>query len=144
MRTALSFMLALAVVVLAGSPHDSITYLIVPFADVTPEMIDMVAQTSTNTLRHTVSGPDLVALKFARYKQKLDPMPTPAPNDEPLTETQLDYNEKFKEYKHAHKKTPAILTTYKQYSYTQILAEMKKPEWNAPLTNIVDQPGGTP
>jgi hypothetical protein len=44
--------------------HENTTYVIVPFGDVTQAMIDVAAETSFATLRHTVSGDDKVILKW--------------------------------------------------------------------------------
>ena len=44
--------------------HEITTYVIVPFVDVTQEMIDACAETSFDTLRHTTEGTDRVILKW--------------------------------------------------------------------------------
>jgi hypothetical protein len=40
------------------------TYAIVPFSDMTQDMIDVCFETSFATLRHTTEGDDLVVLKW--------------------------------------------------------------------------------
>jgi len=40
------------------------TYVIVPFGDVTQQMIDDSQETSTSTLRHSIEGVDSVVLKW--------------------------------------------------------------------------------
>lgn len=40
------------------------TYIIVPFADVTEEIIELVVESNINSLRHSVKGDDKVVLKY--------------------------------------------------------------------------------
>ena len=40
------------------------TYIIVPFADVTEEIIELVVESNINSLRHSVKGEDRVVLKY--------------------------------------------------------------------------------
>ena len=40
------------------------TYIIVPFADVTEEIIELVVESNINSLRHSVQGEDRVVLKY--------------------------------------------------------------------------------
>jgi hypothetical protein len=40
------------------------TYIIVPFADVTEEIMDLVVESNINSLRHSVQGEDRVVLKY--------------------------------------------------------------------------------
>jgi len=47
-----------------SSPHDNTTYIIIPFAEVTQQMIDDCAETSFESLRHTLSGTDKIILKW--------------------------------------------------------------------------------
>lgn len=42
----------------------TVTYVIVPFVEVTQQMIDNSCETSMDTLRHTISGEDRVILKW--------------------------------------------------------------------------------
>ena len=44
--------------------HENTIYVIVPFVEVTQEMIDACAETSFDTLRHSVQGVDRVVLKW--------------------------------------------------------------------------------
>ena len=128
MKILVTIFCLLCTAIQAGPAHKDVTYIIVPFAEVTKEMRGMVAP--LDSLRHTVTLPDLVVLKVIRYIDKGDPEPTPDPNDEPMTKEQLEKNAKLETYRWAHKTTPLILKKYKQFSYAQIKEEMKKPEWN--------------
>ncbi len=40
------------------------TYIIVPYADVTEEIIELVVESNVNSLRHSVKGKDRVVLKY--------------------------------------------------------------------------------
>ncbi len=40
------------------------TYIIVPFADVTEEIIELVVESNINSLRHSIKGIDRVVLKY--------------------------------------------------------------------------------
>ena len=40
------------------------TYIIVPFADVTEEIIELVVESNINSLRHSIKGEDRVVLKY--------------------------------------------------------------------------------
>ena len=40
------------------------TYIIIPFEDVTEEIIELVIQSNINSLRHSVKGDDKVVLKY--------------------------------------------------------------------------------
>ena len=42
---------------------DLYIYFVVPYADVTDEMVEKSQETSRDTLRHTVAGADLVVIK---------------------------------------------------------------------------------
>ena len=75
-----------------ASPHGNTIYVIVPFVEVTQQMIDDTCETSFDTLRHTALGEDKIVLKWMGD-------------------------------------TPASLVGYTQYSYSEILEEMGKPEW---------------
>jgi len=44
--------------------HDNTIYVIVPNDELTDQMVDDACETSLDTLRHTVSGDDLVLLKW--------------------------------------------------------------------------------
>jgi len=74
-------------------PHANTTYTIVPFEDVTEDMVDSVFEMSMDTLRHSTLGEDRVVLKWIGIP-------------------------------------PPLLVGYQQYTYSEILVEMAKPEWN--------------
>ncbi len=40
------------------------TYIIVPYADVTEEIIELVVESNINSLRHSIQGEDRVVLKY--------------------------------------------------------------------------------
>ena len=54
-----------------GKPHGNTLYCILPFADVTQELIDIACETSFETLRHTVIGEDKVFVKFNVEKKDI-------------------------------------------------------------------------
>ena len=40
------------------------TYIIIPFEDVTEEIIELVVESNINSLRHSIQGEDRVVLKY--------------------------------------------------------------------------------
>ena len=134
MKRTLWIVLLLAATLAIGGdkhvPHSTVTYIIVPVKDIDKTLLDLVAQTSTNTLRRSTNGL-LAVLEFVEYKDKADPMPPVYSNDVTWTKEQLEYNEKLEKYPWAAKETPDILREYRQYTHAQILVEMSKPEWTA-------------
>jgi hypothetical protein len=64
--------------------HDNITYVIVPFVDVTQAMIDVACENSFETLRHSVDGVDRVILKWVGSTPALLSGYTPYDHDEIL------------------------------------------------------------
>jgi len=138
--------------------HETVTYIIVPFKDVTKEMIDYCAETSLDTLRHTVSGEDLVTLKYIKYQKPLSPIkdidliPKPPSLISPTKITMevdgkeitklsypkstMEYNSNFSKYPHAFEITPKIFEKYNEYTYGEILNELEKPEWVSKATEI--------
>ena len=139
-RTAWIILFLAATLAIGGDqhiPHSTITYIIVPVKDVDKTMMDLVAQTSTNTLRRSTNGL-LVVLEFIEYKDKADPMPPQYTNDVEWTKEQLEYNEKLDKYPWAAKETPDMLRKYKQYTHTEILVEMSKPAWT-PTNAILEE-----
>ncbi len=40
------------------------TYIIIPFEDVTEEIMELVVESNINSLRHSVQGEDRVVLKY--------------------------------------------------------------------------------
>jgi len=125
--------------------HGTVTYIIVPFASVTKEMVENAAETSMDTLRHTVSGEDKVILKYIKYKttkNNIKPVigvvdyntSTITVDGKEVTKIDysadvLDYNKQFSVYDHAHETVPAVFLKYNEYTYEQILIELQKPEW---------------
>ena len=143
-RTLWIILLLAATLAIGGDkhvPHSTVTYIIVPVKDIDKAMMDLVAQTSTNTLRRSTNGL-LAVLEFVEYKDKADPMPPQYTNDVKWTKEQLEYNEKLDKYPWAAKETPDILRKYKQYTHAEILVEMSKPEWTA--TNAILEEAKSP
>ena len=125
----LSVLLAIAAGVfngLAFDAHDTTTYIVVPWTDIT-NLIDSVAESNTGTVRRSTN--DLAVLKFIRYKAPGAPMPTFFSNDIVMTAAELERNYQFAGYSHSYTQTPVILRPYTQYTFSAILDELTNSWW---------------
>ena len=118
---------------------EAVAYMIVPFKDVTKEMVDISIETSLDSLRHSVKGigEDRVVLKFMKYKTVVDNVSI-LNNDIVFSDKDLYENSKYSSYPYTHKVTPKSLEVYKQYNHTDILKEMDKEDWKSMEIDIVD------
>ena len=112
---------------------EATAYMIVPFKDVTKDMVDISVETSLNSLRHSNKGigTDRIILKFMKYKSDTSVIDIRGVNDIEFTDVNLNKNNKYRDYPYAHKITPLEFNAYKQYNHADILKEMEKEDWKS-------------